>query len=138
MSVSPPQPVPGTNAENLAETLAGTLERIDLGPVGAFAERVPTAAQGRGWKLLVTRDDQTVAVVENRCSHAATRLDTGRVKDGAVSCPLHGARFDLRSGACLSGPATRDLPCFDARLENDRVVVELPQRPGPRKPGPFR
>ena len=134
MSAAPPQPTLGTNAEGLA----GTLERIDLGPAAAFAEGVPTAAQGRGWKLLVTRDAQAVAVVENRCSHAATRLDTGRVKDGAVSCPLHGARFDLRSGACLSGPATRDLPCFDARLENDRVIAELPERPGPKKPGPFR
>lgn len=109
---------------------------IDLGPEDAFPEGALATVEARGWKLLVFRHAAGVGVLENRCTHAATRLDTGRVKDCVVACPLHRARFDLRDGAVLSGPATRPLRVFPARTETGRVLAELPEKPGPAKP-PF-
>jgi len=108
----------------------------DLGAEEAFPEGAPAVVEARGWKLLVFRHADGVGVVENRCTHAATRLDTGRVKDCIVACPLHKARFDLRDGAVLSGPATRPLPRFAARIEGGRVLAALPEKPAPAKP-PF-
>lgn len=105
-----------------------------LGSEAEFPDGTPAAAEARGWKLLVLRRGDAVSVVENRCTHAATRLDTGRVKDCVVACPLHGARFDLRDGSVLAGPATRPLPVFRARIEAGRVLAELPEKPAPAKP----
>lgn len=108
----------------------------DLGSETAFPEGAPAVVEARGWKLLVTRHAGGVGVVENRCTHAATRLDTGRVKDCVVTCPLHRARFDLRDGALLAGPATQPLPAFPARIAAGRVQAALPEKPAPAKP-PF-
>ncbi|MEE4299164.1 MAG: Rieske 2Fe-2S domain-containing protein [Pseudomonadales bacterium] len=110
--------------------------RVVLGPEGDFPVGTPVAVAARGWKLLVFRHAGGLSVFENRCTHAATRLDTGRLKDCVVACPLHRARFDLRDGAVLSGPATKPLPSFPASIEDGRVLVALPEKPGPSRPPP--
>lgn len=108
----------------------------DLGAEGDFPEGVPVAVAARGWKLLVFRHADGVRVFENRCTHAATRLDTGRLKGCAIACPLHGARFDLRDGSVCSGPASRSLTAFVARADSGRLLAELPEKPTPSRP-PF-
>lgn len=55
--------------------------------------------QGRA--VFVCRSGGQLFAVDNRCTHAGSRLDGGRLKDGVVTCPLHGAKFDLASGQCV-------------------------------------
>ncbi|MDQ6775374.1 MAG: nitrite reductase (NAD(P)H) small subunit [Actinomycetota bacterium] len=38
------------------------------------------------------------AAVEHACPHAGGPLADGIVSDSCVTCPLHGARFDLHTG----------------------------------------
>lgn len=41
----------------------------------------------------------------NRCRHLAGSLGKGRVAaDGTLECPLHGARYDVRTGRMTRGP----------------------------------
>src|SRR5437588_207840 len=66
---------------------------------------------GRG--LLVAHLDDGFHAIENRCSHAASQLDGTRIlKGGQVMCPLHGARFDIRTGAAKTAPAFRGIPTY--------------------------
>lgn len=111
-------------------------ERVVLGSEQDFAMDTPVATTARGWNLLVFRHAEGISVFENRCTHAATRLDTGRLKECVVACPLHRARFDLRNGAVLSGPATRPLPSFPAFIEDGHLVAELSEKPRPAWPPP--
>jgi 3-phenylpropionate/trans-cinnamate dioxygenase ferredoxin subunit len=68
--------------------------------------------------------------VEDRCSHADSRLDAGRIYHGRqIACPMHGARFDLRTGAAKSPPAFRPLASFATRIANGKVEVALPAAP---------
>jgi nitrite reductase (NADH) small subunit len=43
------------------------------------------------------------AAVEHACPHAGGPLSDGIVADTCVTCPLHGWRFDLVTGARLGG-----------------------------------
>lgn len=43
-----------------------------------------------------------------RCTHLPWRLPEEREEDGAVTCPFHGARFDLATGECVRGPASEE------------------------------
>ena len=115
-------------------------EWIALGPLDDYAEHVPVAIERRGWKLLAFRDGERLYLYENRCTHAATRLDTGRVRGCEVSCPLHGARFDLRGGSVARGPATRDLNAFEVRSVAGSLAARVPEKPVPRPlvPGRWR
>ena len=62
--------------------------------------------------------------VENRCSHVSSPLEGGKIRRGRIACPLHGAVYDLRTGASLAGTlAPRGLRTFMTRLENGMVLV---------------
>ncbi len=45
-------------------------------------------------------------------------------RDGfCVVCPSHGARFDLRTGAVLSLPATEDVESFEVVVRDGEAFV---------------
>lgn len=57
------------------------------------------------------------------CSHEQASLSEGYVEAGVVECPLHGARFDLRTGRNLSLPALFPVAAYDVRVEAGQVWV---------------
>jgi 3-phenylpropionate/trans-cinnamate dioxygenase ferredoxin subunit len=73
--------------------------------------------------LIVNLGGQFFAV-ENRCAHVSSPLDGGRVRRGRIACPLHGAIYDLRTGAALSAALSpRGLRTFAVRLEEGVVAI---------------
>lgn len=82
------------------------------------------------WPVLLARSDGKLHATIDRCTHAASELSTGRIRRGAVMCPLHGARFELMSGRCLGG-AYKPLMTFETRLDGEWIEVAVPDdRPG--------
>jgi 3-phenylpropionate/trans-cinnamate dioxygenase ferredoxin subunit len=66
--------------------------------------------------------------VENRCSHANSPLITTKIYRGdQIACPIHGARFDLKTGAAKSPPAFTSLLTFPVRVANGQIEVGLPK-----------
>lgn len=82
--------------------LEGRSVRFGAGRVAIF--RLPT-----GW-----------AAIDHACPHGAGPLADGIVADSCVTCPLHGWRFDLLSGARQGGGdgvATYEVRERDGMLE---------------------
>lgn len=65
-----------------------------------------------------------VYATDNVCSHAFALLTDGWLEDGLVECPLHGAQFDVTTGAVVRGPADCPVQTFQTRI-NDGVVEVL-------------
>jgi len=86
------------------------------------------AAKIGGWHVLVARTDEGLFAVNDRCTHQAAQISNGRVRRGAVMCPLHGARFEMVTGRCLGG-SYRDLRTFAVRIEAGQVEVCVPGAP---------
>lgn len=96
-----------------------------------FPEEGKLAAQLGGWRVLVFRTDDGFNAVNDRCTHQASLLSPGRLRRGAIMCPLHGARFEVASGRCIGG-GYADLRRFAVRVENGTIEVAIPDVP----PGP--
>lgn len=95
-----------------------------------FPEDGKFAATLNGWHVLVARLEGGFSAFNDRCPHAASPLSGGRVRRGAIMCPLHGARFDLGTGQCVGGPYA-PLRQFEARVRDGQVEVALPsEAPG--------
>jgi 3-phenylpropionate/trans-cinnamate dioxygenase ferredoxin subunit len=75
--------------------------------------------------LVVHAKDGKVHAVHNVCSHAYARLDEGRLRGTRVICPLHGASFDVRTGAVLGAPATVPLASYPVRVVDGRIEVQV-------------
>jgi nitrite reductase/ring-hydroxylating ferredoxin subunit len=96
--------------------------------VAAVADVPPgtiKAVEVAGRSILLCHDDQRIYAVENRCSHAEMPLDCGRLRWGWISCPMHGARFDLATGEALKGPAVEPIDVFPVRIAGDTIEVAL-------------
>jgi nitrite reductase/ring-hydroxylating ferredoxin subunit len=76
----------------------------------------------------VFRHGAELYAVENRCPHTGGPLAIGRCDGGIVTCPWHGARFELATGKAVAGPAERDVATFRVRSRQGRV--ELAARGG--------
>lgn len=62
---------------------------------------------------------------QNNCTHEDFPLTEGAIDGTEVECPLHGARFCLRSGAVRAIPASTGIRVFPVVIENGNVFVEL-------------
>ena len=63
--------------------------------------------------------------ISNICTHARVLLSKGKLRGHAITCPLHGARFDVRNGKCLSGPAFLDVETYPVSIEDDNVIIKV-------------
>jgi 3-phenylpropionate/trans-cinnamate dioxygenase ferredoxin subunit len=62
------------------------------------------------------------------CSHDDGPLGDGTVEEFNVTCPRHGAKFDIRNGKALSLPAIVDIPAYPIRIVDNRIEIGLPVR----------
>jgi 3-phenylpropionate/trans-cinnamate dioxygenase ferredoxin subunit len=97
----------------------------------------PVAELPPGAMKLVARGLDSVGVyncdgdyraIEDRCSHDDGPLCEGdwEPDECIVTCPRHGARFDLESGRPLSLPAFQPVAVFPVEVQDGIVRVELP------------
>ncbi len=78
-------------------------------------------------RVIVAHLQDGFHALENRCSHANSPLLTGKISHGRqVACPIHGARFDLKTGAAKSPPAFTSLMVFPVRVMDGRIEVAVP------------
>ncbi len=59
------------------------------------------------------------------CTHRAGPLSEGAIDDTTVTCPLHGAQFNIWTGAVLRGPATEPLKTWRVVVEGDIGRVDV-------------
>lgn len=75
-------------------------------------------------QLALFRSGGEFHVTDNVCTHQYALLSDGYVEDGCVECPLHQARFDLRTGEAMCAPATQPIRIYPVRVEGGDVLVD--------------
>ena len=69
--------------------------------------------------------DGTFHAIDDTCTHRGGPLSEGMAVGREVTCPWHGAVFDITTGSVLSAPAPRDVAHYAVRVEGDDIEVEL-------------
>ncbi len=60
----------------------------------------------------------------NVCTHQIACLSDGWLDGDTIECPLHGGRFDLRTGEGLSAPIERPIAVYPVRVDGDDVLID--------------
>jgi 3-phenylpropionate/trans-cinnamate dioxygenase ferredoxin subunit len=74
--------------------------------------------------IAVFNADGTLYAVSDTCTHATASLSDGYLDGDEIECPLHGARFCLRTGAALCQPASEPLQTFPVLIRNGNIFIE--------------
>ncbi|WP_206996886.1 Rieske (2Fe-2S) protein [Trinickia mobilis] len=100
--------------------------------IGEFTSANPLRKEVNGWPLLIVRDGEEIHAFRNLCTHAWAPMNAARISEGAIICPFHGAKFDVRTGrcldsglACMSGGGLAPLTRVKTRLVGDRVEAAI-------------
>lgn len=81
---------------------------------------------------VVDIDDALIAVfnidgeffaIEDVCTHDYETLTGGPVNGCEITCPRHGARFNIKTGEALCAPAYEPVSTFPVRVEDGVVQV---------------
>ncbi|HUN64575.1 MAG TPA: Rieske 2Fe-2S domain-containing protein [Bacteroidota bacterium] len=93
-------------------------------------ERFPNGGLGRfdpdGKDLVVARCGDQFYAADNSCAHQhVARLHEGRLEGCILECPMHGWRFDLRTGRSPSGEGR--LQIYPVRIVGGMLVCDLPE-----------
>jgi 3-phenylpropionate/trans-cinnamate dioxygenase ferredoxin component len=63
--------------------------------------------------------------LDDCCTHDGGPLGEGKLDGFQVTCPRHGARFDIRTGDVLSMPAVQGTPTHEVKIEGEDVLVRI-------------
>ena len=61
--------------------------------------------------------------ISDTCTHAQASLSEGEVENGVVTCPWHGAQFDIKTGKNLSMPAVTPVQKYNIKIEGDSIKI---------------
>lgn len=85
-----------------------------------------TAEVAPGQIKLVRVGDENVAVfnvdgtffaTQEACTHQGGPLSEGALEGNCITCPIHGSRFDVTTGAVVRGPATKMLKTYRVEVQ---------------------
>jgi 3-phenylpropionate/trans-cinnamate dioxygenase ferredoxin subunit len=83
------------------------------------------ALEADGQNVLLCHTGDGIHAVSAICTHATARLDEGRLRGHRLTCLLHGASFDVVTGAVLGGPACEPLRSWPTRIVDGHVEAAL-------------
>lgn len=85
------------------------------------------AVEHHGRRIALFRVGDTVYATDDICSHDYAELSDGFFDsdDCVVECPLHGSRFDVRTGRALTLPAFKPIDVFEVQCQGDDVLVRV-------------
>ncbi len=64
--------------------------------------------------------------IDNACAHTGGPLSEGVVRDGAVTCPFHWWRFDLRTGRRKGAGHVRQMTYAVDQIDG-AILVDIPE-----------
>lgn len=85
-----------------------------------------------GKDLVISNVNGTFYAMDNWCTHEQGNLSEGTLSTETLTCPEHGAQFDVRTGKVLVGP-NGEAPetispekTYKVSIQGDDVMVDIP------------
>ena len=100
----------------------------ELVRVATETDIVPGAAMAvevQGQKIALFNIGGTYYAIGDTCTHRGGPLSQGTVEGTTVTCPWHGAKYDVTTGAALSPPAPRGVGSYKVIVEGNDIKVEV-------------
>jgi 3-phenylpropionate/trans-cinnamate dioxygenase ferredoxin subunit len=78
-----------------------------------------------GVEVALFNVDGEYYAIEDVCTHDGAPLAHGRFRGEEVTCPRHGARFNVKTGAALCMPAFEPVETYPVKVEENGIFIEV-------------
>ena len=80
-----------------------------------------------GEPICLARVNGDICAFTDNCTHISGPLNEGELDGDVLTCPWHGAQFNVRTGKVLRGPARQDIVTYPVKIEGKSILVRLPE-----------
>lgn len=84
-----------------------------------------TAVDVEGTRIAIANVDGRFYAFDDTCTHEQCSLAEGILEGTIVTCPCHGAQFDVTNGKVMAPPAPTSVKSYPVRVHDGQLVVEL-------------
>jgi len=67
----------------------------------------------------------TIYAIGGACTHRGGPLGEGELDETVVTCPLHGAEFDVTTGQVVGPPAEQSVPAYKVVVDGEDISVDV-------------
>src|SRR2546425_614095 len=90
-----------------------------------YASLEEARAGARDKRIALFNVDGKFFALDNTCAHRGGPLAEGEISGHEVTCPWHGARFDVRTGQVVGPPAQQAVARYGVRVTESDIEVEV-------------
>jgi len=76
-------------------------------------------------KIALFNVEGSFYAIDDTCTHRGGPLSEGVLEGKQVTCPWHGATYDVTSGEVLGPPAIQGVARYNVRVEGSDIEVEV-------------
>lgn len=99
---------------------------VTVAKISEFADGELKQVPAAGTEILLARAGGKFYAVGATCPHYGAPLVEGVLNGERLVCPWHHACFDVKTGDLEEPPALDALPRYEVKIENDQVIVRVP------------
>ncbi len=101
-----------------------------------YLEIAPASELPPGERLFLEIDGKPIVIfniagryfsIADVCSHDDGPVGEGALEGYKITCPRHGAQFDVRNGKVMAMPAVVDIPAYPVRVVDGMLQLGLPK-----------
>ena len=98
---------------------------IKVATADELADQQAKLIEVGGQKIALFHIEGAFYALSDTCTHRGGPLSEGTVEGTEVTCPWHGAKFDIRTGAVLGPPARQGVRSYPVRVTGADVEIEV-------------
>jgi 3-phenylpropionate/trans-cinnamate dioxygenase ferredoxin subunit len=101
-----------------------------------YLEIAPASELPNGERLFVEIEGKPIVIfniagqfysIADVCSHDDGPVGEGDIEGYNITCPRHGAEFDVRTGQVMSMPAVVDIPAYPVKILDGMIQIGIPR-----------
>ncbi len=78
-----------------------------------------------GQEVAIFNVEGTIYAMGGTCTHQGGPLGEGDLDGTVVTCPWHGAQFDVTTGQVVGPPAAQNEPAYEVVVEGEDISVDV-------------
>ena len=100
-------------------------KKLALGTLDELRPRLPLVVEMNDQRYRLVQLNGDIVVHSALCPHLLGPLENTEIVDGCITCPWHGYRYDVRTGASADEHDLKMFPAPELRIDADSQKVEL-------------
>ena len=108
------------------------MEYIKVSETSELSENMMMKVKAGDKEMLLANVDGAYYAIVHKCTHLGWPLSKGALQGGTVTCPWHGAKFDVKTGKAVGDAkvafmkmAVKDVASFPVKVEGTDILVGM-------------